>query len=58
MSKSAESAVIHLYLSNPLSRTQDQQLLEKIASYAVENGVSICVAKYLEEEEHSLPPPR
>jgi serine palmitoyltransferase len=58
MSASDPSPVIHLYLLNsPSSRQQEQQILEKVVSYALDNGVALSASKYLEDEEQSLPPP-
>lgn len=50
--------VIHLRFKEPGdSRESDQQILDTIASDCQEQGLAVVTAKYLELEEHQLPPP-
>ncbi|XP_076086719.1 serine palmitoyltransferase 1-like [Mytilus galloprovincialis] len=39
------------------NRELDMQTLQRIADQAMENGIAIVLARYLEKEEHKLPPP-
>ncbi|CAG2193535.1 SPT [Mytilus edulis] len=39
------------------NRELDMQTLQRIADHAMENGIAIVLARYLEKEEHKLPPP-
>ncbi|XP_052101368.1 serine palmitoyltransferase 1-like [Mytilus californianus] len=39
------------------NRELDMKTLQRIADQAMENGIAIVLARYLEKEEHKLPPP-
>ena len=51
--------LIHMRLRKSCgTRQQDQQLLERIVQECLDKGLAVVSAKYLEQEEHSQPPPR
>ena len=51
--------LIHMRLRKSCgTRQQDQQLLESIVQECLDKGLAVVSAKYLEQEEHSQPPPR
>ncbi len=53
------SPIIHIRLENSSgSRQNDQAILDDIATKCQEQGLAVITAKYLEFEEHRLPPPR
>ncbi|XP_013772766.1 serine palmitoyltransferase 1-like [Limulus polyphemus] len=49
------SPVKHLRLA--ADRAEAQQLLEQIVDHMQEEGVALTVARYIDEEEHLVPPP-
>ncbi|XP_054706299.1 serine palmitoyltransferase 1-like [Uloborus diversus] len=51
------SPVKHLYLAEHLPREQLVKKLEAIVHYGMAKGVALTVARYLDAEEHKLPPP-
>ncbi|KFM70927.1 Serine palmitoyltransferase 1, partial [Stegodyphus mimosarum] len=51
------SPIKHLYLAEPLPREQALKKLSDIVNYAMDQGVALTVARYLDHEEHNLPPP-
>lgn len=54
-----ECPVVHLRLAESQSSRQvDCTLLDQIVQDCHNEGVAIVTAKYLELEEHKLPPPR
>ena len=54
-----ESPVIHVYLAESQgSREADAKLLDQIVLDCHDEGVAVVTAKYLESQEHKLPPPR
>lgn len=54
-----ESPLVHIYLAHSQgSRELDKKLLDQIVSDCYEEGIAIVTAKYLESQEHNLPPPR
>lgn len=51
------SPIKHVYLSRECkSREEDKEYLEKIVAYAQDKGVAFTLARYVEREEHKLPP--
>ncbi|XP_042912322.2 serine palmitoyltransferase 1 [Parasteatoda tepidariorum] len=55
----AISPIKHLYISNKFSKSsvEDKSNLEQIVSYAMDKGVALTLAKYLDAEEHKVPQP-
>lgn len=48
----------HIYLSDPCEIHEvATKKLEGIVNYCIEHGVAIVVARYLDDQEHLLPPP-
>ena len=51
--------MIHVYLAESQgSREADAKLLDQIVLDCHDEGVAVVTAKYLESQEHKLPPPR
>ncbi|XP_078656406.1 serine palmitoyltransferase 1-like [Branchiostoma floridae x Branchiostoma belcheri] len=51
------SPIMHLQLAAPSSRTEATTKLETICNECMDQGVALTVARYLEGEEHLVPPP-
>lgn len=53
------SPIKHLRLVDPSpERDLDNHTLQLIVDKAIDQGVAFTMARYLEKEEHRLPPPR
>ncbi|GIX75507.1 serine palmitoyltransferase 1 [Caerostris extrusa] len=52
------SPIKHLYIAEPIQRTQALNRLNGIVAYvSSKEGIALTVAQYLNSEEHKLPPP-
>lgn len=53
----ALSPVKHVYIADPLPRELAVKRIDEIVNFAMKEGVALTPARYLDAEEHKLPPP-